>query len=227
MERNFMTTLMMGNFHNPRAGQGWTRILVILLVMNLGVVIPVSAASVAKQIAALKAEKDEAIFQVQHIVNQPVTRLKQTPDMNVAMFSPGWFHEGATEPDYDTVDIRTTQENPYAGRKYVTSDRNPGFVFLGAELEFNPNTKFFFTDRSLPKKRLTEAEMVEINSLYRAIGRCNRELEDLQNPPPLWSKAHAWATSHKPAVGAAAAMLLVILFWIRRRKSAAPDIDTV
>lgn len=227
MGRHFMTTLMIGNLDNPRAGQGWARIFILLLAINFGVSLPVGAASVAEQITALKNEKADAIFQVQHIVNQPVTRLKRTPAMNVAMFSPGWFHEGATEPNYDTVDIRTTQENPYAGRKYVTSDRNPGFVFLGDELEFNANTKFFFTDRSLPKKRLTEAEMVEINTLYRTIGRCNRELEDLQNPPPPWTKAHAWVTAHKPVVVAVVAVLVILLFWIHKRTAAAADFDTI
>jgi hypothetical protein len=43
-------------------------------------------------------------------------------------------------------------------------------MFLGKELEFNAMTKYFYVDRSLPKKRLSEAEMIEINSLYRIIG---------------------------------------------------------
>jgi hypothetical protein len=37
-------------------------------------------------------------------------------------------------------------------------------------------TKFFYLDRSLPKKKLTNEEMVEINRLYRIIGRCDNEL---------------------------------------------------
>jgi len=45
-------------------------------------------------------------------------------------------------------------------RPYVTSDLNPGVVFVGSEIEFNPMTKFFYIDRSLPKKKLTEAEML-------------------------------------------------------------------
>jgi hypothetical protein len=43
-------------------------------------------------------------------------------------------------------------------------------------------TKFFYTDRSLPKRKLTEAEMLQINDLYRVIGRCNQQLEELENP---------------------------------------------
>jgi len=44
-------------------------------------------------------------------------------------------------------------------------------MFIGDELEFNSMTKYFYTDRTLPKKRLSDAEMNEINDLYRAIGR--------------------------------------------------------
>lgn len=44
-------------------------------------------------------------------------------------------------------------------------------MFIGSELEFNKMTKYFYVDRTLPKKRLSDAEMVEINSLYRVIGR--------------------------------------------------------
>ena len=49
-------------------------------------------------------------------------------------------------------------------------------VFLGKELEFNSKTKYFYTDRSLPKKKLSEAEMLEINRLYRVIARDEDEL---------------------------------------------------
>jgi hypothetical protein len=37
-------------------------------------------------------------------------------------------------------------------------------------------TKFFYLDRSIPKKKLTPEEMVEVNRLYRIIGRCEKEL---------------------------------------------------
>ena len=65
----------------------------------------VFGASAESQIAALKAQRTEAIFRVQQIVNQPVTHLKRTPDMSVRVFSPGWFHEGASTPSFDSVDI--------------------------------------------------------------------------------------------------------------------------
>ena len=44
-------------------------------------------------------------------------------------------------------------------------------MFRGSDLEFNPMTKYFYTDRSLPKKKLQEYEMLEINRFYRIIGQ--------------------------------------------------------
>ncbi len=105
-------------------------------------------------IAGIKAKMDAAISRVKEIVNQSVTSLPRTPDMQVAMYSPGWFHLGAEKPDFDTVDVRTTQLFPYDQHEYVTSDLNPDFVYIGHELEFNPMTKYFYTDRSVPKKKI-------------------------------------------------------------------------
>lgn len=126
--------------------------------------------------AAVKKELNTAVLRVEQIVNQPVTPLTQTPDMEVSTYSPGWFHPGAERPDFKTVDIRATQDLRFAKNQYVTSDLNPGVVFLGKDLEFNSKTKYFYTDRSLPKKKLTEADMLEINRLYRVIARDEAEL---------------------------------------------------
>jgi hypothetical protein len=126
--------------------------------------------------AVVKTELNNAVLRVEQIINQPVTQLTQTPEMSVSTYSPGWFHPGADRPDFKTVDIRATQDLNYAKNQYVTSDLNPGVVFLGKELEFNSKTKYFYTDRSLPKKKLTEAEMLEINRLYRVIAHDEDEL---------------------------------------------------
>lgn len=136
-----------------------------------------SAASAQR--AELESEMKVAIEKVQFLVNQPVEPLLRVEGMQVSTYKPGWFHEGASKPDYNNVDIRRTQDLSYGKNEYVTSDLNPGIVFRGAEVEFNSMTKFFYTDRSLPKKRLTEAEMVEINRLYRIIGRCEDALTKL------------------------------------------------
>ncbi len=136
------------------------------------------------QTNAVQAEMDKAIHQVERIVNQPVTAYQRARGMHVAVYKEGWFHPGALKPDFNTVDVRTTQETPYAQYQYVSSGLNPGLVFLGTQLEFNPMTKYFYTNRTLPKKKLTEAEMEEINQLYRIIGRCEQQLSPAQTPTP-------------------------------------------
>jgi hypothetical protein len=193
--------------------------LLLALFLNLSGAMPAGAASTDEQIAAIKSQMNDAIFQVQHIVNQPVTQLKRVPGMEVAIYSPGWFHEGATKPDFNTVDVRKTQEFDYEGHQYVTSDLNPGVVFPGHELEFNSMTKYFITDRLVPKKKLTEAEMLEINRLYRIIGHCEQQLDELQNPEPPLAKVHRLVAAHKPVVVGFLAVLVVTLLWLRKRQS--------
>lgn len=186
-----------------------------------------------QQIAAVKAQMNAAILRVRQIVNQPVTELRRRPGMQVGRYSPGWFHPGAAIPDFLTVDVRKTQEFPYSKFQYVTSDLNPGVVFLASELEFNPNTKYFYTDRSVPKRRLTEAEMLEINQLYRVIGHCEHRLFNLERPidreslkesqrsdgtpqpQPMLAVIHRWVFMHKPAALGIIAGLLVTLILLR------------
>jgi len=130
---------------------------------------PVSAADI-------KTELADALARVREIVNQPVASRPRTADMDVSIYGPGWFHPGAIRPDFDTVDVRASQELTYAKHQYATSDLNPDIVYAGNELEFNSMTKYFYTDRSVPKKRLTDGEMQEINRLYRIIGNDEKRL---------------------------------------------------
>lgn len=138
--------------------------------------------STNSQTADVQAEMDQAIEQVKKIVNQPVQKYRIARNMRIATYREGWFHDGAIKPNFNTVDVRTTQENIYDKHDYVTSSLTPGVAFVGRQLEFNAMTKYFYVDRSLPKKKLTEAEMVEINRLYRIIGRCEKQLAQLQHP---------------------------------------------
>lgn len=137
----------------------------------------------AEQVAALQLELTNAWRQVIQIVNQPVKAFAASDNTPAAVYSPGWFHPGASTPDFNTVDVRKSQELIYATHPYVTSDLNPGMVFLGPDLEFNSMTKLFYVNRSLPKHKLSEAEMLEINRLYRIIGHCQTEIARLLTPP--------------------------------------------
>ncbi|MDB6022400.1 MAG: hypothetical protein JWQ04_2257 [Pedosphaera sp.] len=179
-------------------------LLAVLLVMGLGFVPGVQArqsadpadstnsaagGSFKERVAAIRAEKTNATQRVLEIVNRPVKAYVRSGNIDVSTFKPGWFHPGAIKPDFNTVDVRQTQELPYAQSKFVTSDLNPGIVFLGQDLEFNSMTKYFYTNRSLPKRKLTEAEMLEINRLYRIIGKCETEIEQLATQPAEGAQA--------------------------------------
>lgn len=145
---------------------GYLAIGFAALSILLGIVGLVSWALPAMR--ASNADIGQAEQRVIAIVNQPVTHLPRTPVATV--FSPGWFHPGAITPDFGKVDIRASQEFPYQGSTYVTSDVTPSEMFLADELEFNAMTKYFYTDRTLPKRRLSDQDMLEINQLYHAIG---------------------------------------------------------
>jgi hypothetical protein len=156
----------------PARGMGHT----VCLFGLAGLLLAVAGAILwtVQSIETLNAETAQAEQRVVAIVNQPITHLPRSGP--VELFSPGWFHPGAMKPDFNNVDIRTTQEFPYDGDSYVTSDVNPSEMFIGSELEFNAMTKYFYADLTLPKKRLSNTEMLKINGLYRVIGQGEQAL---------------------------------------------------
>jgi hypothetical protein len=141
----------------------------------------VSGTNQPSSVADIKAELADALARVKEMVNQPVEGLPRKPGMTVATASPDWFRPGAVKPDFNKVDIRNTQQFPYERFEYVTSDPNPNVVYSGPELEYNPMTKYFYMDWSVPKKKLNESEMLEINRLYRIIGQDEDQLAGWQN----------------------------------------------
>jgi hypothetical protein len=128
-------------------------------------------------VATLQALLKRAVDRVVDIINEPAPTVPLTPALGAELWGPIWFHAGAIKPDFNTVDVTKTQETAdYAKFKYITSELDPGVAFPGDQLEFNSMTKFFYKDRSLPKKRLSEGDMLEINRLYRIIGKCAAQL---------------------------------------------------
>lgn len=136
---------------------------------------PAPSQTPADRLAAIQQQLRDAVAKAQNIINQPATATERGAQMRVWQYD-YWFHPGATKPDFNTVDVRNTQEASYDNEDYVCLKSQPDKVWVGHELEFNSMTKFFYLDRSLPKKKLTNEEMVEINRLYRIIGRCDNEL---------------------------------------------------
>ena len=167
------------------------------------------------QIAALQEEQAQALNRVVDIINQPVRAYPRRSWAST--YSTGWFHPGAITPDFDNVDIRATQELTYKG--YVTSNLTPTQMFYGPDLEFNSMTKYFYTDRSLPKKRLSEAEMLEINQLYRVIGKDEKALAALEGREVVTS-GNAPAKKSSPPFGwiAIGLVVLPIALTLLRRK---------
>lgn len=168
--------------------RNYSKRIYVLLFLLLACASPVlraqqatSTNSPAEQIVALQLQLTNAWQRVLAIVNQPVAAYRKTSEYQVSVYSPGWFHPGAETPDFNTVDVRKSQQLIYTS-EYVSSDLNPGMMFMGRDLEFNAMTKLFYTNRSLPKHKLSEAEMLEINQLYRVIGHCRDEINRLQNP---------------------------------------------
>jgi hypothetical protein len=180
-------------------------ILLILALLVAGIA-PLSPALAQvpsahpQSITQLDADAAQARQRVIEIVNQPVTHLPRTDE--AAVFSPGWFHPGAIKPDFNTVDVRATRELTYDNAAYVTSDLNPTEMFIGRDLEFNAMTKYFYADRTLPKARLSDAEMLEVNRLYRIIGRDEQ--------------AHAARGRMTALLWIALALGLLVLFLVRR-----------
>lgn len=141
-----------------------------------------------ERIAALRLEERRAVHRVVEIVNQPLEQYPITRDMTVGQWGDIWFHPGAETPDFDNVDVTKFEDDKnYVGKpfEYATSNMNHGIAFRLSDMGFNSKTKMFYTDRTIPKKRLTFEEMQEINRLYRIIGRCNSELQSLGVNPVI------------------------------------------
>jgi len=202
----------------------------LVALLALGVAAAPRSARADTTEAALTAERDAAIEQVMRIVNAPVEALPRPPGVLVNVFRPGWFHEGAVRPAFASVDVRATQQFPYDAYEYVTSDLNPGVMFRGRDLEFNAMTKFFYADRSLPKKRLGPEEMAEINRLYRVIAAREQDLVRLRaGSAPAPSRAAAppvervsISRTSMPLYVAGAALLLLVVLLASRRSASGP-----
>ena len=198
----------------------------VLVLLLASAVSPRAYGFQAPDEMALTTQRDAAIEQVKRIINEPVPALPRAPEARVGTFSPGWFHEGAPKPNFLTVDVRLTQQFPYDKFEYVTSDLNPGVMFRGHDLEFNPVTKYFYTDHSLPKKRLSPDEMTEINRLYRVIGQRELDIARVRAGLPLEPVASdsdsapaRKATPFYVAAGVTVLMLAIVLYRMRAARS--------
>jgi hypothetical protein len=89
------------------------------LPLLLGAITVLAYGFQSSEETAFVAEMNDAVVQVKHIVNAPVPALPRTPDVEVRVFGPGWFHEGAARPNFLSVDVSATQQFPYDQFEYV------------------------------------------------------------------------------------------------------------
>ena len=123
------------------------------------------AAAIQAQGTAARRELEAAMGRVRGIVNQTPPTVPRPP-LGAESYHYG-FHPGALTPDFAHADLYSTREL-WKG-DYVNMDTAPGVFYRSADCEFNPQTKFFYTNRDVPKKKLTDAEIAEVVRLYRAI----------------------------------------------------------
>ena len=116
--------------------------------------------------------------------------------MRVQTTAEAWYPETTTAPDYTNADVRATQQKNYDGKGYLATEANPGVVYFGDELEFNPVLNYYYVDRTFPKKKLTPAEMEQINALFREIAECDSQLK---SPRPSSDTAPAAAPEPQAA----------------------------
>jgi hypothetical protein len=135
----------------------------------------------------LNREYAAALKRASDIINQDVPGIPVTSDMKLGDWRDGpWFHPGASTPDFLNVDIRPTQESTnYAMYDYITSDYHKGVAYPADQVAFNSNTKLLYLDRTTPKKKLTEAEMLEVNRLFHIMGKCGAMMQSLGQLPPV------------------------------------------
>lgn len=141
-----------------------------------------SALAAHLEIAAIRLKRARTEDRIRTLVNQPPPGVPRTVRMRVQTISGAWYPETATAPDYATADVRTSQQKNYDGRGYLATGSNPGLAYFGDELEFNPVLNYFYVDRSVPKRKLTSAEMDQINGLFREIADCDKRLKSSRPP---------------------------------------------
>jgi len=134
------------------------------------------------EIAAIRLKRARAEDRVRTIVNQPAPSLARTVHMRVHTTQGAWYPEPAGAPDFANVDVRATQQKNYDAKGYLAAGADPGTVYLGDNLEYNPALAYYYSDRTVPKTKLTPGEMEEINALFRTIAECDRQLKSPAAP---------------------------------------------
>ncbi len=131
--------------------------------------------------------------EIQNIVNQLPMRIEASGVSKGAFL---WVApEMPGKPDLGRItleDFRRNQELKYS-RRLVRREVDPVEYYQGDDTEINLNTIFFYTDRSRPKKKLSDSEYLQLVTLYHRLA----ELEDgartaARGAPPLAATERAF-----------------------------------
>jgi hypothetical protein len=148
----------------------------------------VSPAEIERSLASrpVVSEAQTVTNEIQAIVNQTPTVLPAKVGTTT------WigFHAGAMKPNFRSI----TLDELKRGRQFYTVDSTsmdgaPTVFYVARETEFNPMTKFFYTDRTKAKKRLSDAEYDRLLVLYHRLG----EIEGQPALSPTAAAAETWA----------------------------------
>src|SRR5256885_13391134 len=113
-------------------GRKWSisNLVIFIAVLSAGTARAQPSTNKDAQAAALETERKVAVGQVEKIVNQTVPAYRRTAGVRVGEFKPGWFHEGAAEPNFHPGGGRPTQGEIYYNYQDVASDLESRIVFL-------------------------------------------------------------------------------------------------
>jgi hypothetical protein len=133
---------------------------------------PLPNGFLASDVNDARTKLNKALAEAREIINQPMETFPMTPELKekAGRYPEGWFHPGAEVPNFADPHVERTQNLDDGRYEWITSNLNPDVVFRSADKEFNSQTKFFYVDRTLPKKRLTKDEMAQLDVIYRQIG---------------------------------------------------------
>lgn len=147
----------------------------------------VAAGAKEKAVKTARVDFDKTTHQVQGIVNQtPAIVANPPPGAEVFHYL---IHDGANPPDYKAENLQGTREL-WKGQ-YVYMEDAPGVYYRGADCEFNAQTKYFYLNRKVPKKRLTDAEYQELTRLFRQLGQQEKAVADAAPPAGLADRVTA------------------------------------
>jgi hypothetical protein len=145
---------------------------------------PPDAGPMPTSLSEARRKLETALANAREIINQPVPSVPVTPQMlkNSEQHLDGWMYLPAQTPAFMFAHVEDTQALDTWGAEWVTCNLTPGLAFRAKDLETNAQTRFFYMDLTLPKKRLSAEEMAQLDVIYHQIGMYAAYLQRAGHP---------------------------------------------